>query len=381
VKEPKTRIGICEYHLCKKKTKVFLCKYCGKYFCKKHIQPKPVLSLRQVSTAKEPLRSKLEKIWRSEKGHPDSNFTPIFWRRFEKEEKLKLEIMWDTLNKLKELKKLERVDLMETKSVKETRTQTNSDIKIKNTLTVLTLIIVFIILALFVINLPTGNLSENHTFISENIIQTTSTTLKITLEKEESKKYFVDLNFSTPFPRLNKTFLINNFYSVYINDSLLKIIDPNCTDFCNKSIEAVKKAFKIWEEEIKLIDFEFVGVEKNHTIYVEITAEMPIDVVEKEFVSYAVGYTIPYGYECGNYVFVKGGKIYLSPKKEQHLLKIAMHEIGHILNLADVGNKDSIMCKWSEEEIVSEEELRKSINQEIKETLKMIVKPEYDCGV
>jgi len=102
VRKPESKIGICSYHLCRKRTKVFLCKYCGKYFCEQHIEPKPVLTLNQISTAKEPLRSKLEEIWRSNKGHPDSAFTPIFWNKLEKGEKEKLERAWEVLDILKE---------------------------------------------------------------------------------------------------------------------------------------------------------------------------------------------------------------------------------------------------------------------------------------
>jgi hypothetical protein len=102
VRKPESKIGVCSYHLCRKRTKVFLCKYCGKYFCEQHIEPKPVLTLNQISTAKEPLRSKLEEIWRSNKGHPDSAFTPIFWNKLEKEEKEKLERAWEALDILKE---------------------------------------------------------------------------------------------------------------------------------------------------------------------------------------------------------------------------------------------------------------------------------------
>ncbi|MFH8120474.1 MAG: CAP domain-containing protein [Candidatus Aenigmatarchaeota archaeon] len=107
MKKPKSKIGECEYHLCRKRTKVFLCKYCGRYFCKDHIKPQPVLNFQQVSTSKEPLRSKLEEIWRSEKGHPDYAYTPIFWKKIEEEEKIKTERMWEALDTLKELKEVE----------------------------------------------------------------------------------------------------------------------------------------------------------------------------------------------------------------------------------------------------------------------------------
>ncbi|MEM5879836.1 MAG: hypothetical protein QXQ16_00875 [Candidatus Aenigmatarchaeota archaeon] len=72
--------------LCKKETKIFLCKYCKRYFCKEHIDPKPVLTFQQVFTAKEPLRSKLEEFWREE------------------EERTIMRKMWEALDRLNEQK-------------------------------------------------------------------------------------------------------------------------------------------------------------------------------------------------------------------------------------------------------------------------------------
>lgn len=111
--KPKVKEGICEYHLCKKTTKVYLCEYCGRYFCEDHIKPKPVLTFKQIQKAKEPLRSELEEIWRSDIGHPCEVYTPIFWKNIEeKEEKTYLKIN-EFLSKLKEKEiKSSKKDLM-----------------------------------------------------------------------------------------------------------------------------------------------------------------------------------------------------------------------------------------------------------------------------
>jgi hypothetical protein len=189
------------------------------------------------------------------------------------------------------------------------------------------------------------------------------------------------LNFSTPAPRLNNSCFIAARYFVYINDSLLKVIDPDFSKgIYNSTINVTKNAFKIWEEETKLVHFDFVGPDENYSIYLEFTAEMPLKAAEKEFVVYAVGYALPHIYECENYCFIKGGEIYISPKESSRVFAVLLHEIGHILNLADVGNRDSVMYAWQEEfSTFSEQEWRGKITKEIKETLKMIVKPEYDC--
>jgi len=39
-KELPTKEGICGYHLCQKRAKVYKCKYCDEYFCKEHLRPK-----------------------------------------------------------------------------------------------------------------------------------------------------------------------------------------------------------------------------------------------------------------------------------------------------------------------------------------------------
>lgn len=107
-RKPKSKIGICSYHLCRRRTRVYKCKYCENYFCKKHLRPKIVTSLHQVSTAKEPLRSYLEREYRSEFGHPDLVYTKIVWERLKRKEIEEREKIWKTLDKLKEKHIIER---------------------------------------------------------------------------------------------------------------------------------------------------------------------------------------------------------------------------------------------------------------------------------
>ncbi len=57
--------GICQYHLCKEKGILYKCEYCGKYFCEKHIKPKPPLAAPFRTADPE----KIE-IWRDPNGHP-----------------------------------------------------------------------------------------------------------------------------------------------------------------------------------------------------------------------------------------------------------------------------------------------------------------------
>jgi len=98
--QPEVKKGVCEYHLCRKRTTVYRCKYCGKYFCEDHIKPLPVIYFDQVIHAEEPIRSELEKIWRSKEGHPCYPYTQIFWEDLIKKEKEEQEEWKKTLNKL-----------------------------------------------------------------------------------------------------------------------------------------------------------------------------------------------------------------------------------------------------------------------------------------
>lgn len=155
MEKPKSKTGICEYHLCKKETEVFLCKYCKRYFCKEHIDPKPVLTFRQVFTAKEPLRSKLEEFWRSEKGHPDYVYTQIFWEKIEEEERTIMRKMWEALDRLNEQRderKFEEMELSEIPGIEKEKKSSSSSIIVRiNLVTIILFILIFILIVFFFI--------------------------------------------------------------------------------------------------------------------------------------------------------------------------------------------------------------------------------------
>jgi len=88
----KFKIGICPE--CKvrendsSRKKLFKCKYCGEWFCKKHLEPKLAVMREIIEEIKDPiLKDKVYKEWRKPNGHPD-----WFWtRKYFEELKLKEE--------------------------------------------------------------------------------------------------------------------------------------------------------------------------------------------------------------------------------------------------------------------------------------------------
>jgi len=67
-KTKKSDIGVCHYHLCRKRTKVYKCKYCGEYFCKEHLKAKPP-GLPNFKTTTHRDRFFMEE-WHKPGGHP-----------------------------------------------------------------------------------------------------------------------------------------------------------------------------------------------------------------------------------------------------------------------------------------------------------------------
>jgi len=69
---PKIDKSRCNYHLCRKKTWLKRCKYCGGYFCRTHRRPKLSMTFAMVRDEKNPVLAELyEKEWRRKDGHPD----------------------------------------------------------------------------------------------------------------------------------------------------------------------------------------------------------------------------------------------------------------------------------------------------------------------
>jgi len=67
-KRRKHNFGICHYHLCRKRTKVYKCKYCGEFFCYEHLEAKPP-GLPNFETSSHKDRLFMEE-WHKPGGHP-----------------------------------------------------------------------------------------------------------------------------------------------------------------------------------------------------------------------------------------------------------------------------------------------------------------------
>jgi hypothetical protein len=93
----------CSYHLCDSKINLKECPHCGNRYCEKHIEPRMSLNLHQVSFAKEPLRSILDKEYRREDGHPDWDYTKSAWVKLEEDAKKEGDKLWEALEYLKKV--------------------------------------------------------------------------------------------------------------------------------------------------------------------------------------------------------------------------------------------------------------------------------------
>jgi len=74
------RFGICEYHLCKRRTKVERCIHCGKFFCIEHLHP---ISPTFVNFNKD--HSQDYEKWRQENGHPCPDYYDYLIKKKERE--------------------------------------------------------------------------------------------------------------------------------------------------------------------------------------------------------------------------------------------------------------------------------------------------------
>ena len=97
------RIGRCNYHLCRIRTRLFRCKYCGNYYCKEHLNPKTPVSFGGVFRGKKRSIESLEaeREWRKV-GHPCVPYGE--WKR--QKEKEDLEKRWKILDQFKEIKEI-----------------------------------------------------------------------------------------------------------------------------------------------------------------------------------------------------------------------------------------------------------------------------------
>jgi hypothetical protein len=195
-----------------------------------------------------------------------------------------------------------------------------------------------------------------------------------------------EINLDTPHPtwseKYNITAVLNDTFTVYINDTFIDYVDPNRTKgIYNSSMSAVLRAFDIWEESTGgNVSFSVVDDEK---------ADITVSWFPGEATPYGggvVGEGYWWGYECDGFWFVTGGEIRLHPQKEEvDNLAIAMHEIGHVLDLDHLGNRDNIMSALHDSSSVatqSEAALIRGITDDIKRTIGMKARPEYIqyCG-
>jgi len=83
-KRPKIRKeNRCNYHLCRKKTKLYKCRYCGNYFCKEHRKAKPAGMPRFIGTDAESELFMQE--FHKEGGHPCIPYIDVLKRKIEKQ--------------------------------------------------------------------------------------------------------------------------------------------------------------------------------------------------------------------------------------------------------------------------------------------------------
>jgi uncharacterized protein YkwD len=110
-KEPNSKIGVCHYHLCRKKTRVYRCKYCGEYFCKEHLQTKPP-GLPRFDSTKHEDRLFMEE-WHKPGGHPCVPYLEI-WKA---EQERKEEEYRQALDKFLRSKPIEQEPVYKTRKI------------------------------------------------------------------------------------------------------------------------------------------------------------------------------------------------------------------------------------------------------------------------
>ncbi|MBN1896677.1 MAG: matrixin family metalloprotease [Candidatus Aenigmarchaeota archaeon] len=81
----KSNRGVCHYHLCRKRTEIHKCKYCGESFCKEHLKAKPPGLPRFEGTSHQG-RLFMEE-WQNPGGHPCMPFLSHWEAENERKEK------------------------------------------------------------------------------------------------------------------------------------------------------------------------------------------------------------------------------------------------------------------------------------------------------
>jgi len=106
----------CNYHLCNKKTKTKKCKYCGKYFCSKHIEPdEPIIG-------KEALKYRIPK----ENSHPCFPYSRYLEKEAEKRRQEEDE-MWKRISRNRRERNENNITILTETQVKPSPVQIKED--------------------------------------------------------------------------------------------------------------------------------------------------------------------------------------------------------------------------------------------------------------
>lgn len=88
------------------KKKLYRCRHCERYFCKRHLSPRLTAMRSAIEEIKDPiLRNEVYEEWRKPNGHPDWIWTKKYFEELELKEGEKREKIWKVLDQLKEEKR------------------------------------------------------------------------------------------------------------------------------------------------------------------------------------------------------------------------------------------------------------------------------------
>ena len=113
-KKSKVVFGICPE--CKirendsSKKRLYKCRYCGRYFCKRHLPPRLAVMRNAIEEIKDPvLKDKVYEEWRKPNGHPDWIWTRRYFQKLRKKEEEERKKFFELLDKWKKpIKKPEK---------------------------------------------------------------------------------------------------------------------------------------------------------------------------------------------------------------------------------------------------------------------------------